>query len=182
MAIAYRPLWLTIPAELQAIFAEYGIAWDEAQAWLAKASHDRVVVFKREADPENDLFRVPDIIRWTTAGEHQWSINPRSLNWSFLSVLAHNGKPYRVEVSSGLLRRLLSDRVVVKTDDRDAVIGRLLREGKIPPKHIPWKEFCSLVRDQGNGWTDKKASVPAMGFSDRQIKRVVNDKMDIAVS
>lgn len=55
---------------------------------------------------------------------------------------------------------------------REAVIERLLAEGLNPPRNIKWKLFNDRVRDACNGWVDDR---PALGFSDKQIQRVVKE-------
>jgi hypothetical protein len=55
---------------------------------------------------------------------------------------------------------------------REAVIAKLLADGLSPPRKIGWKRFCDNVRDACNGWIDDR---PALGFSDKQIRRVVKE-------
>jgi hypothetical protein len=55
---------------------------------------------------------------------------------------------------------------------RETVISAMLAEGLNPPRNISWKKFCDQVRDKCNGWIGKR---PALGFSQKQIQRIVND-------
>jgi len=41
------------------------------------------------------------------------------------------------------------------------------------PRRIPWKPFCDEIRDACNGW--RAPGMPAWGFGDKQIKRLVKD-------
>jgi hypothetical protein len=55
---------------------------------------------------------------------------------------------------------------------RETVISAMIAEGLNPPRNISWKKFCDQVRDKCNGWVGKR---PALGFSQKQIQRIVND-------
>jgi hypothetical protein len=55
---------------------------------------------------------------------------------------------------------------------REAVIEKLLADGLNPPRNIKWKSFNDRVRDECNGWLDDR---PALGFSDKQIQRMVKE-------
>jgi hypothetical protein len=60
---------------------------------------------------------------------------------------------------------------------REATIEAMLRSNKIPPRGIPWKDFCNTIRDGCNGWLSKGSIAkhrPAKGFSDKQIQRITN--------
>jgi hypothetical protein len=56
---------------------------------------------------------------------------------------------------------------------REEVIRKLLVEGLVPPRKISWKSFYKRVRDDCNGWLGP--GMPGLGFSDKQIQRLVNE-------
>jgi hypothetical protein len=56
---------------------------------------------------------------------------------------------------------------------REQVIQALIDEGLSPPRNIQWKLFCDRVRNECNGWL--VPGKPALGFSDKQIQRVVKE-------
>jgi hypothetical protein len=60
----------------------------------------------------------------------------------------------------------------IVSSTRDDEIRRRLRAGERPGKNMPWKEFYIGVRDRCRGW--KKKGIPAKGFGDKQIQRIVN--------
>jgi hypothetical protein len=58
------------------------------------------------------------------------------------------------------------------SNERDAIIAKLVRDGANPPHTGPWKDFYNLVRNQcRDGWRAK--GKPGFGFTDRQIQRRV---------
>jgi hypothetical protein len=50
---------------------------------------------------------------------------------------------------------------------REAAIAAML------PRTVPWKQFCTDVRNACGGWTAK--GKPASGFGDKQIQRIVKN-------
>jgi hypothetical protein len=65
---------------------------------------------------------------------------------------------------------------VPRSSRREAVIAAMIAEGLIPPRKISWKMFCKQVRDKCNGWLP--TGDPALGFSGKQIQRIVKDLRD----
>jgi hypothetical protein len=59
---------------------------------------------------------------------------------------------------------------------RDAAISNRLTRGEQPGSTVPWKQFCDSVRDDCDGWADRKQKRPKRGFGDRTIKRVAGTR------
>lgn len=56
-------------------------------------------------------------------------------------------------------------------------IDRLLQEGKLPGRNIPWKTVHDELRDRTGGWADRDASLPLRGFGDKSIQRRVKRRL-----
>jgi hypothetical protein len=53
------------------------------------------------------------------------------------------------------------------------VVRKALGAGMNPPSTITWKAFCDRVRDDADGWVDKKEGTLKRGFDEKTIKRDV---------
>jgi hypothetical protein len=56
---------------------------------------------------------------------------------------------------------------------RVVAVGKALAAGMNPPSTISWTAFCGHIRDDADGWIDKKEGTKKRGFDDRTIKRDV---------
>jgi hypothetical protein len=56
-------------------------------------------------------------------------------------------------------------------------IDRLLQEGKLPGRNVPWKTVYDELRDRTGGWADKDAGLPLRGFGDKSIQRRVKRRL-----
>ena len=63
-----------------------------------------------------------------------------------------------------------------------AAIKKRLSAGENPAATVPWDQFCDAVRDDTNGWVDRKQRKFKWGYGDKTIKRIVKqverDKRD----
>ena len=59
------------------------------------------------------------------------------------------------------------------TKPRDQAISKRLEGGDSPPDNIGWKQFCDQIRDDADGWSDKRNGGYKKGFSLKMIMRVV---------
>jgi len=60
-----------------------------------------------------------------------------------------------------------------RNDALNAAIKRRLESGEDPGRNIPWDTFCVKVRDDCNGWTNRKQNKAKNGFGDKTIQRRV---------
>jgi hypothetical protein len=88
-----------------------------------------------------------------------------------LAAFAGDRHPFRVAADDvrHCLTRWSHDPLPAR---REEVIAKLMVELN-PPRKTKWKPFCDRVRDDCNGWL--KPGVPAPGFGDKQIQRIVKD-------
>jgi hypothetical protein len=56
-------------------------------------------------------------------------------------------------------------------------IERLLQEGKLPGKNVPWKTVYDELRDRTGGWADRASGLPLRGFGDKSIQRRVKRRL-----
>jgi hypothetical protein len=78
-------------------------------------------------------------------------------------------------------------RTDLKIDVKLAEAIMHLMKAHQPGRNMPWDVFCDTVRDNCDGWTDRKNRKPKRGFGDKTIKRFVKslrngklkDKRDI---
>ncbi len=56
-------------------------------------------------------------------------------------------------------------------------IDRLLQDGKLPGRNVPWKTVYDELRDRSGGWADREAGLPLRGFGDRSIQRRVKRRL-----
>lgn len=105
MAAAYKAIWI----QGDEVFAEFEVAGlDDAAAidWLGRAFHDHGYCMAHDADPEHDLFRLPE-------GARPWPAEEsfrRGIDWSDLTIGAwYDGflVPVPLQVSRPLLSQLL---------------------------------------------------------------------------
>jgi hypothetical protein len=92
------------------------------------------------------------------------------IDWDAVTVADFRDKPVYIsadDVRDHLLRWSPDPQPKKRAD----AISKLIKKGLSPPRNIPWKRFCDLVRDACKGWG--KAGKPAFGFSDKQIQRAV---------
>ena len=90
------------------------------------------------------------------------------------TIVELEGKPAFVAAED--LRDWLRDHSALPQGARDRVIAQKLRDGINPPRNIPWKPFCDVIRDGCGGWVGNGTKrKPAHGFSDKQIQRAVKD-------
>jgi hypothetical protein len=75
---------------------------------------------------------------------------------------------------------------VVEIDDEEAAstlasaIKNKLGQGLIPGNTITWALFCADVRDDADGWINKRDGKPKRGFGDRTIRRIVEGEEDVS--
>jgi hypothetical protein len=76
-------------------------------------------------------------------------------------------------------RRVLAN---PKRDNESALtvaIKKRLSAGEEPGVTMQWNQFCDAVRDAADGWVDRKRRKLKRGYSDKTIKRIVNQvRMD----
>jgi hypothetical protein len=58
-------------------------------------------------------------------------------------------------------------------------VRNVLAAGMNPPSTITWKAFCDRVRDDADGWLDKKEGTLKRGFDEKTIKRDVEKILSI---
>ena len=78
-------------------------------------------------------------------------------------------------------RSRIADRTAVIAQDfassLNDEIDRLLQEGKVPGKNVPWKEVYDQLRDRAGGWADRDMGLPLRGFGDAAIQRRVKRRL-----
>jgi hypothetical protein len=89
-----------------------------------------------------------------------------------VTIAAFGGKPAFV-VADDIRACLVEWSPQPQPDRRRQVISDLLAEGLNPPRNIKWKPFCDLVCDKCNGWLSR--GKPALGFSEKQIMRIIKE-------
>src|SRR6202035_516011 len=57
--------------------------------------------------------------------------------------------------------------------DLELAIARRLEAGQQPGSTERWPQFCDTVRDDCNGWVDKKKGSYKRRFGEKTIKRIV---------
>jgi hypothetical protein len=61
---------------------------------------------------------------------------------------------------------------------RIAAVRKALAAGMNPPSTISWTAFCDYIRDDADGWLDKKEGTLKRGFDEKTIKRDVGKLRD----
>ena len=61
---------------------------------------------------------------------------------------------------------------------RIAAVRNALAAGMNPPSTISWTAFCDHIRDDADGWLDKKEGTLKRGFDEKTIKRDVGKLRD----
>jgi hypothetical protein len=75
--------------------------------------------------------------------------------------------------SSGIEASLAGEEKEIVAPNLREVIRKHLQNGNAPGSTIRWKSFCDKVRDDCDGWADKKERRSKRGYSDKSIQRAV---------
>jgi hypothetical protein len=67
---------------------------------------------------------------------------------------------------------------VRKALNRGEAIAELLESGERPGTTISWAAFCDAVRDNAEGWVDKRNGKSKRGFGNKSIERCLRQQMD----
>jgi hypothetical protein len=58
-----------------------------------------------------------------------------------------------------------------------ATVTKRLDAGDQPGSTVRWTEFCDAVRDECDGWKDRKKGLPKRGYSNKTIERIVKRRL-----
>jgi hypothetical protein len=148
------PIGKVMRVALQAVATGTLVVRNHQGSLLKLEPSDCDFVDRRAAEAESQ-----DEVRWWTKP-----------TWSWLKRLYVNDSDF----SSWLDDELgTSDLNVEKLDPKLSNAIRNLLKTEQPGRTIQWNAFCDKVRDNCDGWKDRKNCVSKRGFGDKTIKRVV---------
>ena len=164
-----EPDWKDFYIATAEIAKRLDVSKADAQASLRRACADQHIrSMKAPLDPDDPL----PIEFWTRVAPNDW--HERQVDYDGPDA---DGCKVLVMLNVDDFERWRDSLPQPSADSRrDAVIRKLLEDGKRPPHNIQWKPFCDKTRNGAGGWISK--GQPAHGFSDRQIKRVVKERLE----
>jgi hypothetical protein len=176
--------WLSIDEAAAAIRSRLGISVGAALATLIEACASRQVR-SRELKSQDYYIFIPAgdwvgaYVEFSTgemfpSGKFQYGQPPTDVH-DESETYGTNGI---IEISKHDLDCWLNEQEDSEASDaatkpRDQAISKRLEGGDSPPDNIGWKQFCDQIRDDADGWSDKRNGGYKKGFSPKMIMRVV---------